>query len=155
MCGFLFCECKYSSDGCVLRSLFVISAGKYTIHAPPRPLSPWFHSGWEEERLCVWDQKQTCAGLWPWDEVCPAECEQISICIGCVSPTNEMVPVYFSLCIQDGLWGAPPKWSRILVTYPCPPQYCNCSGSPNDNTTEGCGLIYDDPSKSCSPMRNG
>lgn len=61
----------------------------------------------------------------------------------------------FLLSFQDGLWGGPRSWSRTLVTYPCPPQYCNCTGSPNDNTIEGCALIYSNPSLSCTANRAG
>ena len=61
----------------------------------------------------------------------------------------------YTFFMQEGLWGAPPQWSRVLVTYSCPAGYCNCTGSPRENSTEGCALIYSSPGLSCHPKRSG
>ena len=56
---------------------------------------------------------------------------------------------------KDGLWGAPPTWSQTLVTHLCPPGYCDCNGPNNQSDTQGCLLIYDDPSRLCYQGRYG
>ena len=66
--------------------------------------------------------------------------------------------VLLSTCFhfhQDGLWGAPPTWSRTLVTYTCPSGYCNCTGDIESQETEGCPLLYDTPFKICDDTREG
>ena len=59
-----------------------------------------------------------------------------------------------NFCLQDGLWGAPPDLSQELVTFPCPPGYCSCTGIVNDsNLNEGCQLLFDQPSAICVSNR--
>ena len=41
------------------------------------------------------------------------------------------------------------------MTHICPPGYCNCTGSPNDNSTVGCALVYSNDTFSCKPEREG
>ena len=57
--------------------------------------------------------------------------------------------------LQEGLWGAPPNWSRSLVTYRCPANYCNCTGIAGERSIEGCALIFTNASLSCNPNRKG
>ena len=63
------------------------------------------------------------------------------------------LPLHTSL--QEGLWGAPPNWSRSLVTYQCPANYCNCTGIAGERSIEGCALIFTNASLSCNPNRKG
>ncbi len=42
-----------------------------------------------------------------------------------------------------------------LVTYPCPPGYCDCTGNPNDDSLEGCALVYSEPDPLCKSSRTG
>ena len=57
--------------------------------------------------------------------------------------------------MQSGLWGAPPNWSRELVTYICPAGYCDCSQRFDDNESIGCLLNYTNPDEICSDIRTG
>ncbi len=56
---------------------------------------------------------------------------------------------------QDGIWGASINWSRTLVTYPCPPKYCNCVGDNSSDLNEGCQYLYDDENSLCATNRKG
>jgi predicted outer membrane repeat protein len=76
-------------------------------------------------------------------------CDVSRVVLACDDPGMEFV------LLKDGLWGAQPSFSRSLVTYPCPPQYCDCTGSPNDDTTDGCALVFNDSSASCTENRTG
>ncbi len=57
--------------------------------------------------------------------------------------------------IQNGLWGAPPTWSRTLVTHTCPSGYCNCTGDKQVQESEGCPLYYENFDRICDKTRNG
>ena len=56
---------------------------------------------------------------------------------------------------QNGLWGAPPNWSRELVTHTCPPGYCDCSQGFDNEENVGCLLNYTNPDEICTDTRTG
>ena len=62
---------------------------------------------------------------------------------------------YSVIPMQNGLWGAPPSWSRELVTFTCPPGYCDCSQGFDMEENIGCLLNYTNPDEICSDTRRG
>ena len=74
----------------------------------------------------------------------------------------QLLHVHIAVCVyvhyvvlQSGLWGAPPNWSRELVTYTCPSGYCDCSQSFDGEENIGCLLNYTDPNGICTEGRTG
>ena len=67
----------------------------------------------------------------------------------------DSVPSVICIPIQSGLWGAPPAWSRQLVTYTCPSGYCDCSQGFDGEENVGCLLNYTNPNEICSDTRMG
>lgn len=65
------------------------------------------------------------------------------------------LPDQKGILLADGLWGAPPSWSRKLVTYICPAGYCNCTGDIEFQETEGCPLLYKAQDRICDDKREG
>lgn len=58
--------------------------------------------------------------------------------------------------MQDGLWGNFSTLDRKLVTHVCPPGYCDCEQSfQNESDDIGCRLEYSDPSAICDNTRTG
>ncbi len=110
--------------------------------------------------------KQECLpGYSPFGEECTCqETEEIALCLadrrGLLLAVKWMLLaiywyVYTTLThTQNGLWGAPPDYSRTLVTHTCPPGYCQCSGRESQRS-EGCLLLYTEPNHICQDKREG
>lgn len=66
------------------------------------------------------------------------------------------VPYDIVFGTQDGLWGGFSPLDRKLVTHTCPPGYCDCEQSfQNESDSIGCLLEYDNPSSICDKTRSG
>ena len=139
-----FHGCKYNYV-CTCFEVIVCNPWRYARHSCLSPTVPWFPFRSKEASVRVRLATEMFLPVTRprWSLFCWMWADIKLYWIG-------SVPVCLPLFIQEGLWGAPPEFSQKLVAH-CPPQYCNCTGSPN--ATPLGALIYDEPIKSCSPKR--